>query len=574
MDRPRNHAPASDSAARLRELADLGRQLGAGDLAREASEIAARVAEGRFFVACVGQFKRGKSTLLNALVGEPVLPTGVVPVTSAITVLRHGRRGARVHFEDGRSEEMPVDALAEYVTERSNPENRKHVRAVEVFLPSTLLAHGMCLVDTPGLGSVSGGNAAVTREFVPHIDAALVVIGADPPVSGDEVALAEEFAAHARHLLVVLNKADRLTEHELNEGATFAAQVLSSRLHRPIGRIYEVSAQERIVGAATRDWAELSGALDALAGASGSELVEAAEVRAVERLGGALLDEISERRDALQRPVEESERRLTTLEQHVAAAERAIADLGVLLSAEQGMLTRTFRQRQEAFLAPAQDSARRALAQSIRSVAVPKRRIREAAMEGARAVSSNLVERFRAELEPEGERLYRGAMERFVALANEFLARVATEPGVSALPRTLAPEEGFRVRGQLVYTELMYRTTRTPIGWLADVLRPRGAMLRSAVRHAGAYLDALVESNSSRIANDLVERTAASRERLEAEVRSRLREVSDRARRALSDARLRMSEGQEAVVKELSRLDSLRTNVESLLAARLQGEPS
>ena len=120
----------------------------------------------------------------------------------------------------------------------------------------------------------------------------------------------------------------------------------------------------------------------------------------------------------------------------------------------------------------------------------------------------------------------------------------------------------------------MYRTTRTPIGWLADIVRSRGAVIRSAVRHAGAYLDTLVESNSSRIANDLVERTAASRERLEAEVRSRLREVSDRARRALSDARLRMSEGQEAVLKELSRLDSLHTNVESLFAARPQGEPS
>ncbi len=516
-------------------------------------------------MACVGQFKRGKSTLLNALVGEPVLPTGVVPVTSAITVLRHGPRGAFVRFQDGHSEHIAVEQLAKYVAERENPENEKGVRAVEVFLPSPLLARGMCLVDTPGLGSAFSGNASVTREFVPHVDAALIVIGADPPVSGEEVALAEEVAAHARHILVALNKADRLTDDERHEGARFAAHVLSARLHRPIGRVYEVSAQEAIAGRApTRDWADLSGALQALAHQSGAELVEATEARAVERLGRELLAEIAERREALVRPLEDSERRLATLERHLAAAERAMADLGVLLAAEQAKLARTFRERQEAFLAPAQESARRALEERVRAVAVPKRQVRAAAFEAARGVSVELVEQFRGELEPAGERLYGQAMDRFVALANEFLERIATEPGMDALPRALGPEAGFRVRGQLVYTELMYRTTLTPLGWLLDALLPRGAAIRAAIRRAGAYLDDLVESNSSRIANDLVERAASSRARLEGEIRARLREVSDRARRALSQARGKMSEGQDAAEKELSALEMLRGRIESL----------
>jgi ABC-type uncharacterized transport system ATPase component len=72
-------------------LGVVARRLGIEALAREAADIAFRVEEGRFFVACVGQFKRGKSTLLNALIGEPILPTGVVPVTSAITLLRSAR---------------------------------------------------------------------------------------------------------------------------------------------------------------------------------------------------------------------------------------------------------------------------------------------------------------------------------------------------------------------------------------------------------------------------------------------------------------------------------------------------
>jgi GTP-binding protein EngB required for normal cell division len=573
MELARDHTPSPESNARLRALAGLAECAGATGVAREAAEVAARVAEGRFYVACVGQFKRGKSTFLNALVGEPVLPTGVVPVTSAITVLRHGRRGARVRFQDGRSEDVPVETLPSYVTERENPENRKRVRAVEVFLPSPLLARGMCLVDTPGLGSAFGGNAAVTREFVPHVDAAVVVVGADPPVSGEEVALAEEVAHHARHLIVVLNKADRLTDDERHEGARFAAQLLSSRLRRPIGRVFEVSAQERIAtGASTRDWAELAGVLEGLAHGAGADLVEAAEARAVDRLGRALLAEIAERRDALTRPLDESERRLAALERHVAGAERAMQDLGVLLAAEQAKLAHTFRERQETFLPRAQESARSALTARAAELTVGRARLREAAFEAARAVSIELAERFRAELEPDAERLYGNGMARFVSLANEFLERIAGDPMMDALPRTLGPESGFRARSELRYTELLATTTRTPLGWVADVFRSRSSAMRAALRRAGAYLDDLVEANSSRVANDLVERAASSRARLEAELRGRLREISARARRALEDARRRREEGQKAVEAELSRLEALRTETESLLATRAKGE--
>jgi ribosome biogenesis GTPase A len=79
-----------DGASRLSGLGRLAQELGAESVAEEASELAERVSEGRFYVACVGQFKRGKSTLLNALVGHAVVPTGFVPVTAVPTVIRFG----------------------------------------------------------------------------------------------------------------------------------------------------------------------------------------------------------------------------------------------------------------------------------------------------------------------------------------------------------------------------------------------------------------------------------------------------------------------------------------------------
>ena len=177
---PADNSHGESSLSRLAELAE---EFDAKQVAADARSVAERVSEGRFYVACIGQFKRGKSSVLNALVGDSVLPTGVVPVTAVPTIVRYGRRAvARVRFEAGEWIDIPVKTVDEYVSEEKNPENAKHVAALEIFVPSPLLATGMCFVDTPGLGSVFTGNTATTQAFIPHIDAALVVIGADPPL--------------------------------------------------------------------------------------------------------------------------------------------------------------------------------------------------------------------------------------------------------------------------------------------------------------------------------------------------------------------------------------------------------
>ncbi len=562
------------AGSRLRALQQVAAQAGAERILFEARELATRLAEGRFHLVCVGQFKRGKSTLLNALIGDAVLPSGVVPVTSAVTILRHGpERSARVRFAGGREETIDPAEIVAYVSEAENSENHKGVRTVEVFLPSPLLAEGMCLVDTPGIGSVFSGNAAVTREFVPHIDAALVVIGADPPISGEELALVEEVAGNVEHLVFVLNKADRLSEHERSEGTRFAHEVLSRRLGRPVGPVYEVSALERVErGQATRDWTALQAAIESLARETGADLVVAAESRGFERLADALLRELDERRDALTRPVEESERRIELLRKYVASAERALQDLGVLLSAEQIRIAQEFRGRQEDYFPKAQAKARGDLERALRAIA-RRGAIRREGFQAAQEIARRMLEEWRAHMEPIAEEMYRRVMARFVEYANEFLERLARsgEPGSGNLPRSLGPESGFRVRSHLHYTEMLHLTL-APFRSLADRFRPREAVVRGVLRQVGAYLDDLVEANSSRIANDLVERVTESRALLERDIRSSLGQVSGVAERALERARAKRAEGRQAVEAELHELKSLRQEVQSLLSPNRKGE--
>lgn len=129
----------SHGESALLRLAELAEEFEAEQVANDARPVVERVSDGRFYVACIGQFKRGKCSVLNALVGANVLPTGVVPVTAVPTIVRYGRRAAaRVRFEAGEWIDIPVKTVDEYVSEDKNPENAKHVAVLEIFVPSQL----------------------------------------------------------------------------------------------------------------------------------------------------------------------------------------------------------------------------------------------------------------------------------------------------------------------------------------------------------------------------------------------------------------------------------------------------
>ncbi len=209
----------------------------------------------------------------------------------------------------------------------------------------------MCFVDTPGLGSVFSGNTAATHAFLPHIDAAMVVIGADPPIAGDELALLESVAKDVPDILLVLNKADRVTDDERQAAVSFAREILEERLGRSIPPIFEISALRQLEGGGSQpDWAGLVNSLEQLVQRSGRQMVQDAADRSLRRLSAQLLTVLKEEHDALVLPFEESERRIRQLREVVARAEQSLKDLGFLLAGEQQRLSRTFQNRREGFL--------------------------------------------------------------------------------------------------------------------------------------------------------------------------------------------------------------------------------
>ena len=213
-----------------------------------------RLAERRLRVLVAGEAKRGKSTLINALLGRALLPMGVTPLTALATTVRHGREeGTTAVFRDGRAEGFPLSALDALVTERGNPGNRRHLASVTVVADAPVLARGVELVDTPGTGSVYAHNTAAAEAALGTMDAAVFVLTADPPVSASERELMARVAELSVTMFVVLNKSDYLAGYdtgrgsELAEALAFTKRITSEATGRPV-RVYPLSARAALSG--------------------------------------------------------------------------------------------------------------------------------------------------------------------------------------------------------------------------------------------------------------------------------------------------------------------------------------
>lgn len=225
-----------------------------GEEARAAvcNELLIKLAENRFTLAVVGQFKRGKSSLINALVGREIVPTGALPVTSAITILRYGSRDRLIvrYVGSHLTGEAPLESLADFVTEAGNPGNRKRIEAVYLETPVRFLRRGLEFVDTPGIGSSIEANTRTTYDFIPRCDAVLLVTSVEAAFSSAEIEFLRTIRGYVHKVFFVLNKTDLLPECEVDEVSNFARSTLRRELGSDALAVFCLSCRQAIKDAA------------------------------------------------------------------------------------------------------------------------------------------------------------------------------------------------------------------------------------------------------------------------------------------------------------------------------------
>ena len=188
-------------------------------------------------VAFLGEFKSGKTSLVNSLVGRDVFPVGVVPVTSVVCRLAFGEmERATVVFSDNGAKEIPFESISQFVDERLNPCNEKKVRYLDVMLSGLPMLKGLRFIDTPGLGSTHQHNTRATTEWVPNVGFALFAISVDRPLGESDIAFMRQALDHCPDLVVVLTKTDRCTAEQVLEIKDF----LDSSLQREFMRTFRI----------------------------------------------------------------------------------------------------------------------------------------------------------------------------------------------------------------------------------------------------------------------------------------------------------------------------------------------
>ncbi len=285
----------------------------------------------------------------------------------------------------------------------------------------------------------------------------------------------------------------------------------------------------------------------------------------MQRLSEQLLAIICEEREALERPIEESERRIAAMKETIAEAERSMREVEFLWMAEQRHLSDVFVDRHKEFLRPVWPEACEEFERAVRSM--PRRMgpsYRRAIMREAQEIAQRHVLPWLRIEQEEGEKEYRQVASRFVQMANDFLKKLA-EAGIRELarmPHALDPETGFRTRSEFLFRDMIeVAQPASPLRWLADlVLGLVGA--RGVIESDGReFLGRLLEVNCSRVQNDILNRVQESRGRLEVEIRKLLHEVSRIAVEALTHAREARSAGAPAVEAAVARLDRLEREV-------------
>jgi GTPase Era involved in 16S rRNA processing len=343
--------------ATLVELGAAAEAAGLPSIARDVKETRLpKLDDERFTIVVLGEFNHGKSTFINALLGGPVLPTGITPTTA---LLAHIQQGAKVTatlvLDSGARKAIDVKALGAWLTvdglaregvaEREKDAKGEGVHHVELTHPAAILGDRVTIVDTPGVNDINEQRAEITYGYLPRADAAVFLLDATQILSASERQFLEEriLRSTRERLVFVVAKADLLDEKELAETLAFAKKHLGKIVPEPV--ILPVSAKKALAGDAAESG--LPAVIDALGATVARErrrlLLDHALADAT-RLAAFVRQNLAIRRRSFELPQGELEVRIARAKEKLRSGQKGLETASETIRAETSALKARVRQ--------------------------------------------------------------------------------------------------------------------------------------------------------------------------------------------------------------------------------------
>lgn len=344
------HSRKADVTEALRDLGTLAGRVGAKSLGgRIDADLVQKLTADRFHLVVVGEFNHGKTTFVNALLGAPVLPTGVTPTTAVIHHLEHADEPrAEVVYTSGARTPVPFGEVRQFMvgSDRS-PNDVKHL---EVGYPADLLRERVVLVDTPGVNDLSLQRADITYSYIPRSDAVLFLLDAGQPLKESErVFLQDKLLGQSRDKIIfVVTKRDIWSDDEQTEALAYIRTELGKLVKTPV--IFAVSAEKALEGAR-----EQSGIPELLAHLTKFLAEERGRILLDNALGEGieaarlLRKGVDARRRAVLMSTEELSRRIEVLEKDLAGQSRTIEERRINIREEVSAIKAWVRRDLERF---------------------------------------------------------------------------------------------------------------------------------------------------------------------------------------------------------------------------------
>jgi small GTP-binding protein len=343
----------------LADLGALAEKAGLPFVARDVKETRLpKLDDERFTVVVLGEFNHGKSTFINALLGAPVLPTGITPTTAVLSHVTHGVRAtATLVGEDGARKTIAGSALGDWLTvdglagkSSSAGKDGKKGEApafhhVELTQPVALLENQLTIVDTPGVNDINEQRAEITYGYLPRADAAVFLLDATQILTASERQFLEERILRSTRdrLLFVVAKTDLLSEAELAETLAFARKHLATIVPEPA--IFPVSAKRALAGD------RAGSGMDAFVAALGATvenqrrrlLLDHALADAT-RVSAFVRQSLAIHRKSLELPLPELEQRIGRARERLSTGKKVLETAATTVRAETAALKARVRQ--------------------------------------------------------------------------------------------------------------------------------------------------------------------------------------------------------------------------------------